>query len=357
MEKETPESPIHLDLLRKYILPFEPRLSEREKKGMWEVIERKTTKRSLRQFQPWKWYAAASLLVFAIGSWFLFQNSLQSNPYARMSQLVDVDTLHQVCLYLGEQKVELGGQTEIHCLGASNQVEIRSANNMSFKLAAPVAKETYLQVAVPAGRKVEVILADNSRITVREQSKFGFPLHLSAEKRRVHLEGEAYMKVSRNIYKQFITETPSMDVTVLGTEFLVSAYPESEVQSVLLVSGKVEVKPAQGNKQVLVPNQRYILNTTTKKANLTSLVDPGPYLFWKENLLEVKDEPLSHVLKKIEAIYQTDFSYDWNELVKIRINGKLDVSVPLDELLDRLMKIAPINIDKEQRKISRNDNL
>ena len=163
------------------------------------------------------------------------------------------------------------------------------------------------------------------------------------------------MKIARNINKQFVTETRNMNVTVLGTEFLVSAYPKSSEQSVLLVSGKVEVEPLQGSRLVLSPNQRYVFNTTTQKSSLDSDVDPTLYTCWRENLLEIKDEPLGDVLKSIEAIYQTNFNYDWNELAQIRINGKLDVSVPLDELLDRLVRIAPIRLDGTRRKIILNN--
>lgn len=352
MEKETLKDLVHSDILQKLILQGEPTLPENEKQEMWKAIERKTVLQPRRSIRPWRWYAAASVLVLVMGGWFFLQNPFLSNPYARMTGLVDIDTLHNICLYLGEQKVELGTQIEIHCLAASNQIELKSADNMSFKLAAPDQKETYLQVAVPANAKAEVILADQSRITVRELSKFSFPLHLSAQKRNVYLEGEAYMKVARNTSKQFVAETKNMNVAVLGTEFLISAYPQSSEQAVLLISGKVEIEPSEGDKQVLSPNQRYILNTTTHKTSLVSRVDPNPYIYWKENLLEIKDELLCNVLKKIEAVYQTNFTYDWDQLAKIRINGKLDISVPLNELLDRLTKIAPIEIDNTKRKIS-----
>ena len=58
------------------------------------------------------------------------------------------------------------------------------------------------------------------------------------------------------------------------------------------------------------------------------------------------------MLKKLENIYNTDFNYDWNEMSEIHISGKLDVSVPLNELLDRLTKIAPIRIDATKRRIT-----
>lgn len=38
--------------------------------------------------------------------------------------------------------------------------------------------------------------------------------------------------------------------------------------------------------------------------------------------------------------------------MRIRINGKLDMSVSLNEILENLTKIAPIDIKKEERRIS-----
>ncbi|CUO72701.1 FecR domain-containing protein [Bacteroides uniformis] len=356
MGKDTFESFASSDLLRKHIALGEPTLSENERQGMWKAIERRTILRSRRSLRMWRWCAAASVFAIVVGSWLFSQACFQSDPYGKMTRLVNVDTLRHISLYLGEQQVELDGQIEVRCLAATNQVEVKSVSGASFRLSATEQEETYLQLAVPAGIKAEVVLADGSRITVREQSKFSFPLCLAGEKRRVYLEGEAHMKIARNINKQFVTETRNMNVTVLGTEFLVSAYPKSSEQSVLLVSGKVEVEPLQGSRLVLSPNQRYVFNTTTQKSSLDSDVDPTLYTCWRENLLEIKDEPLGDVLKSIEAIYQTNFNYDWNELAQIRINGKLDVSVPLDELLDRLVRIAPIRLDGTRRKIILNNN-
>lgn len=351
MGKDTLGNFVHSDLLRKHILPGEPSLSESERKEMWENIEKRTISCPHCYSWPWRWCAVASVLVLAVGSWFFFQKNLQSDFYSRMTELVDVDTLHHISLFLGEQQVVFDSQVEVRCVAETNQVEVKSINGTSFKLSVTEQEKGYLQLAVPVGAKADVILADKSRITVREQSKLCFPLHFAEEKRKVYLEGEAYLKVTPDANKRFVTETPNMNVGVLGTEFLISAYPKALEQSVLLISGKVEVESVRGSRHVLSPNQRYVFDSSTQKSSLNSDVDPTIYICWKENLLKIEDEPLSCVLKKLEDIYNTNFNYDWNELAKIHINGKLDISVPLDELLDRLTKIAPVKLDGTQRKV------
>ena len=183
-----------------------------------------------------------------------------------MANLVNIDTLQTICLYVGEQKIELGSQIEIHCLESTNQIELISAKSSSFKFDILKPKSLFM-LAVPANAKAEVVLADQSRITLREHSKLSFPLNFIKPKRKVYLEGEAYMKVAHNANKQFVVETQNMNVSVLGTEFLVSAYPKYEEEAVLLISGKVEVKPIMGDKHILSPNQRYILNKPNSNTN------------------------------------------------------------------------------------------
>lgn len=352
MEKDELKDFPHSDLLQQYVLQNEPSLSASERKKMWENIEKRTLLRTHRTASIWRWCAAASLLAFVVGCTILFLNTSHTDTYAHMAEMVDVDTLRHTSLFLGEQEVELNGQVEVRCMSETNQLEVKAANGVAFKMSIKKGETEQLQLAVPKGGKAEVILADKSRVTIREHSKFGFPLHFGKDNRTVYLEGEAYLKVTRNVNKQFVTKTPQMDVAVLGTEFLVSAYPNVAEQSVLLISGKVNVKPLQGSQQVLLPNQQYVLDTSTKRPKLNSNVDPALYLCWKENLLTIEDEPLNSVLKKLENIYNTDFNYDWNEMSEIHISGKLDVSVPLNELLDRLTKIAPIRIDATKKRIT-----
>lgn len=356
MKKDILDTRIHPDLLRKYVHPGEPKLSDEEKQVMWNDILQRTHRHRIHL--P-KWSVAAAVAVIVIIGGWLIRNAQPMDPYLQMAGLVNVDTLHNTCLYMGQQQVELGDQVEIICHSDSRQIEIRTAGGAAFKLSAPNQNKdenTYLQLAVPTGKKAQVVLADQSRVTLRERSKLYFPLSFDNPQRKVRLEGEAYLKITHNTTKHFITETKDINVRVLGTEYLVSAYPTSNEQSVLLISGSVEIASSRGEKLVLSPNQRYVFNHKGQNPSQVLTVNPDEYMYWKEEMIEVTDKSLSDVLKQIEIIYQTNLSYDWNELEDIHISGKLDVSVPLTTLLERLTKIAPIQIDQPKKNVSLNKN-
>lgn len=343
------------EILKRILKNTEPFLSSQEKQEMWEGIQYCTLRRA-RLVNIWKWTAAASVVFVALVSWLVLQTPSYSNSFDKMANLVDADTLRNITLFVDNQKIELKEQVKIRCLGNQNQVEIQSLDGESFIITASNRKSAYMHIGVPQGMKAEVMLADNSIITVRERTKLSFPLLFSSDTRKVYLEGEAYMQITRNKKKRFIAESKNMNVAVLGTEFLLSAYPKSTEQSVLLISGKVEVSPVEGKGRILSPNERYVLDLHSKKAVVNQNVDADLYLCWKENLIEMNNESLSSVLQKIESIYQINFNYNWDKMSAIHINGKLDVSVPLEELLDCLVKIAPIKIDKKNKRITYSNN-
>ena len=352
MENKSKDNPLFSETSYRILKKAEPRLSAEEKRVMWADIERRTTgkKRSVAHLR--NWYIAASIaLVLITVSIVVYQNSFTNIPYNRLSALVDIDTLRNTRLYFGDQQIELGEQVEIYCLPSSNQLEIKTAGNSSFKLSVPQDKEMYMQLAVPKNKRAQIVLADNSKIILREQSKFIFPFHFKKDKREVKLEGEAYMQIAPNKHKRFITQTNYMDISVLGTEFLVVAYPHSGEQSVLLVKGSVQVTPEKGESVIMVPNQKFIYNKTTASAHIAENVNVLPAIAWKENLLIMDSQSLAEVLKTIEAHYGIAFSYNWKEMESIHISGKLDISVSLNEVLENISRIAQVTITKEQRTI------
>lgn len=350
MSKIDIKNPFERDVFRFFVKRSEPTLMPSEKEAMFRAIEHRLVKHPKKRVMVWASAVAASFFLLLGGGWLFRQTA---TPYQQLFAMVDVDTLHAISLYLDDQKMTLPEQAEIRCSPDGGQIEVRSSNNHLFTLAsAQKSRKSYVEVAVPAGRKVEVILPDQSHVMLRERTKLVFPLHFDVHKRTVYLQGEAYMQVTHLPEKPFITVTDELNVSVLGTEFLVSAYPEQSEQSVLLVSGSVAVDPETGTRTILVPNQRFTYNKQTAQSVLKSGVNPQPLIGWKEDVLLMKEESLSDVLKRIEAIYGVNFNYDWESLKEVTLNGKLDLTVTVDHLLDRLSKIAPITVKKDKRIIT-----
>lgn len=352
MERKSKDSLLFSDTSYRILKDAEPKLSEEEKHLMWANIERRTLQKTTPLFHLRKWYGVAAIAaVLIIASVISYQTVFRELPYNSLSALVDIDTLKNTRLYFDDQQIELGEHVEIQCLSSTNQLEIRNAGNSSFKLSMPKNKEVYIQLAVPTNKQAHIILADNSKITLKDRSKFIFPFDFEKDKREVKLEGKSYMQITPNKQKRFITKTKYMDICVLGTEFLVVAYPHLREQSVLLVKGSIQVTPQKGKSVMITPHQKFIYDRASTFSHLIKNVDVLPAIAWKEDLLIADNQSLAEVLKMIEDHYNVTLNYDWKEMQNIHISGKLDISVTLDEILENISRIAQVKVIKEQRAI------
>lgn len=332
------------------------RLTHQEKDDIWDSIARKTVNRQ-RQLLFRGMSIAASLLILIVGGWMASQYmSSKKNMYADLSAKIDMSTLHTTRLYINEQEIELNEQVSIACNSEKNQLQITNRDGSTFAISVPDAKENpLLQIAVPQGKKATVFLSDKSEITIRENSKVVFPIAYSDKNREIYLDGEAFLHVTKNPFKQFNVKTSKLNVSVLGTSFNVSAFANSKEQSVVLVTGKVNVTSESGESTEMKPNQKFTYNNTLNKNTLTD-IDPYNEVCWTEDIIILNNEPLSSVFDKICKHYNTNLSYNRNEMSKIKISGKLDVTLPLKELLDIITKISPTHISVNNKTIKINTN-
>ena len=72
-------------------------------------------------------------------------------------------------------------------------------------------------VAVPAGQRAQITLADGTKVWLNANSKLVYPTSFKKGIRQVELDGEAYFDVKHNEDNPFVVGTKSMNVTVLGT--------------------------------------------------------------------------------------------------------------------------------------------
>lgn len=331
-------------------------LSEQEKDDIWNSISKKTINRQ-RRLMLRSMSIAASLLVLVIGGWALMQyTNSNKNIYGDLTAKIDLSKLHTTRLYINDQEIELNEQVSIACNSERNQLQITNRDGSSFAISVPNAKENpLLQIAVPQGKKATIFLADKSEMTIRENSKVVFPIAYTSEAREVYLEGEAFLHVTKNPHKQFNVKTSQLNVSVLGTSFNVSASPANKQQSVVLVTGKVNVTSQSGESTIMKPNQKYIYDKSLNKKTLTN-IEPYNDICWTEEIIVLNNEPLSSVFEKLCKHYNTNLSYDNVEMSKIKISGKLDVSLPLKDLLDVIKKIAPTSISVKNKTIKLNTN-
>ncbi len=199
-----------------------------------------------------------------------------------------------------------------------------------------------MEIATPKGGEYTVVLSDKSKIILNAASKLRFPKVFSANERIVELEGEAYFEVNKALTvtqnpQPFLVKTKQQVVSVLGTQFNISAYAEDKNTYTTLVEGKVAISAGhRGAKaQELTPGQQAINNGTG--AIEVKAVDVFNYTSWTKNQFVFASEPLGSAMQKLARWYDMEYVFEKESLKNERIEGILPRYASLEELLE-LMK-------------------
>ena len=167
-------------------------------------------------------------------------------------------------------------------------------------------------------------------------------------KREIYVEGEAFLDVYHDKKRPFIVKTNRMDIQVLGTTFNVCAYEDESTQTVVLVTGKVEVKTNNDESKTLSPNN--LLAYNDRKGISVHPVDVQEYIAWKDGFYQFKQEDLEVIAKKLGKYYGKTIIID-KRLTKITCSGKLDLKEELDDVLRTLIQTVPAQIIKSNGQI------
>ena len=129
----------------------------------------------------------------------------------------------------------------------------------------------YNQLITPKGGEFSLKLADGSIVWLNSESTLKFPVQFTPTCREVYLEGEAFFEIEKNEHAPFIVHSGDKTVTVLGTRFNVSAYPEDPSWQVTLVQGKVAIQIADHEGKILQPSEQYSLNNNTGEIEIKTV--------------------------------------------------------------------------------------
>jgi len=168
--------------------------------------------------------------------------------------------------------------------------------------------ESTVEVLAEGGNK-EVILPDDTHVTLHEGSKLTYGKTLAGKERRVELKGEAYFKVHRDEQHPFIIEAQAGEVQVLGTAFDLKC--SEETASVSVVEGKVRFSSAKdkSNFVILTRNQKaHLANNTISR----SLVEDENFLYWKTGVLLFHQRELVLVAEQLSEIFDAKVELDQN---------------------------------------------
>ncbi|UOR03649.1 FecR domain-containing protein [Hymenobacter aerilatus] len=189
-----------------------------------------------------------------------------------------------------------------------------------------------LRYATGVGEQREVVLPDSSHVWLRPRSELTCATRFGAV-RDVQLRGEAFFAVTKRPEQPFVVRTGKVAVKVLGTSFLVKAYPQLPATTVLVRTGRVQVARQNTVLGVLHPHDQLVYNSTNQQRTVThnEYTDALP----TSQLLTFAQASLPEILLLLENYYPVQFQVQ-PEVPAVALSGTLDSKLSADQITDVL---------------------
>lgn len=199
----------------------------------------------------------------------------------------------------------------------------------------------YTSVAAEKGQISKVELPDGSKVWLNSGTEITYSNLFADANRNIQLTGEAYFDVSHNEQLPLVVTCGELKMKVLGTKFNVTAYKENNDVNVVLEEGAVKLLDTnvESFNYLIKPGERAIFNTTERKLTV-SKVNTAKFTSWKDGIINIYDQSLEQVVKRLEARYNQKFKF--NDGVKDFRYTFTIKNEPLDEIIQLMEKITPV---------------
>lgn len=169
----------------------------------------------------------------------------------------------------------------------------------------------YIEVKTNPGMVATLDLPDGSKVWLNSGSYLKHPQRFTGDTRTVEIDGEAYFSVQKDKSKKFIVNTPfDLKAEVLGTEFNIEAYKESNQVTTSLVSGSVRLsyRNKENNEESLImkPDDEVAYNIKTKGIKTNTSYLPTQTA-WKDGLVVFRNTSFEEALKILGKRFNTEF--------------------------------------------------
>ena len=184
---------------------------------------------------------------------------------------------------------------------------------------------------------MHLTLPDGSEAWLSSLSTLKWPSVFSSDARTVVLDGEGFFTVTKDASRPFTVQTQKYDVRVLGTEFNVYAYGNSQKFETDLLSGKVQVISAEYPEETitLMPNEKVSL-VEGKLMKSVSHFEGKEYR--EQGIYDFEEKPLGEVLERLEQWYDVSFVVDNPSLLDKIISGKFRQSDQIETILKAISR-------------------
>jgi transmembrane sensor len=216
------------------------------------------------------------------------------------------------------------------------------------------------EVVTRRGERAAFNLVDGSRVILGAESRLSIPAAYNrpGTARELHLEGQGYFTVVHDSLRPFRVNTTLGVAEDLGTEFVVSTYPEARGMRVVVASGRVALRQAKGGRAPSADSLPLVTLSPGDLARLDSTgtatvrrVDPASYVAWTEGRLVFNGAPLSDVIPQLARWYDLDIRLADSSLWARRLTASFrDQSV--SQVLDLMALSLALKVERNGRIIT-----
>jgi ferric-dicitrate binding protein FerR (iron transport regulator) len=230
-------------------------------------------------------------------------------------------------------------------------------DNLKYYDGSPLSYNAFgkLTASTSRGGTYQITLADGTKVWLNAASSIEFPASFEGlPNREVQLSGEAYFEVFKDTKQPFVLKIessaglPGQRITVLGTHFNVSAYPDEDEVRTTLLEGSVQVEGAINDYKLLKPNQQSIL-TLNHRLKVRE-VDGSQATGWKNNKFIFDSLHIKDIMRMLERWYDVEVIYT-AEIPKDTFWGSVSKFDKISQVLKKLESTEKVHFRIEGRRI------
>lgn len=220
-------------------------------------------------------------------------------------------------------------------------ITLKLNDRIAGKQVAVVESPKLCEVSTHNGETREIILPDNSRVTLNAGSVLIYPEKFSSTDRTVFLSGEAIFEVTHNEALPFMVNTTDLTIQVHGTTFNVNAYPEARGTSATLCEGSISATLKRSGESILmVPDERLDYDRQTGKSSIVR-VNSAEDTAWKRGDMCFRSENIHAIAKAIERKYGINTYVTSGKYDDMILTAKFVQGETLEQMLGAICKLVP----------------
>lgn len=201
------------------------------------------------------------------------------------------------------------------------------------------AEHDLLQAYVPKADTRTMTLPDGTVAMVNANSTLLYPEKFSGEERCVFLLGEAAFKVKHDPSHPFVVKSADLQITALGTEFNVAAYPDEDRITATLITGKVRIDFDNMTKsETLTPGRQLVYHRTSRDADISD-ADISDVTAWQRGGIVMRGLTADEIFTQLARKYPYTFIYSPHSLKSDRYTLAFDAEASLEEVMDITSKV------------------